>query len=479
MQPLIFAAALPITLLAEGAVPAVAGNVSVTGANGANGSFGNPGGAGGDATATTTTTMFPGDPSNTATAQGGRGGYGERFYEACILGVCRFYQTTPGGRGGSAMATATTTNTPRSASATAVANGGAGGNGVAGTPGGIHGAAPGAGGPATATSSAAESGAGLVTSIATANGGAGGGILNGIYGAGGTATATASGQSTGSGAVDVTASASGGYGGYSIGGGGAALLASATGVALTGNVQANASAKGGAGATPGTAVAKSDAKNSHGEAVTTASAPGGCAGTSPSALTLAGVGSGNVALASAFTPGQVVANAVLTPGGGAIIGVGAMSAAYGGLGPLQYVTTSGFDFTTSTSEALDLELTSDEDAGIGLDSLKVEVAVNGATRYLRTFYLGSAETFFTNNHLIPLGTFAAEGLSVSITYDLTYNGGTQAVVGNGFGFTYDLVDPPLSVPETSTWVMMLVGFAGFGCAGRRAWRRRVVVAKQT
>jgi hypothetical protein len=34
LQPLLFATALPLVLLAEGAAPAVAGSVSVTGANG-------------------------------------------------------------------------------------------------------------------------------------------------------------------------------------------------------------------------------------------------------------------------------------------------------------------------------------------------------------------------------------------------------------------------------------------------------------
>src|SRR5579872_2041479 len=54
LQPLLFAAALPAVMLAEGAAPALAGSVTVTGANGANGAPGQPGGAGGSATATAT-----------------------------------------------------------------------------------------------------------------------------------------------------------------------------------------------------------------------------------------------------------------------------------------------------------------------------------------------------------------------------------------------------------------------------------------
>ena len=48
--------------------------------------------------------------------------------------------------------------------------------------------------------------------------------------------------------------------------------------------------------------------------------------------------------------------------------------------------------------------------------------------------------------------------------------GTSAEPGDGFGFTYELMDPPLRryVPEPSTWAIMLVGFAGLAFAGYRA-----------
>jgi hypothetical protein len=41
----------------------------------------------------------------------------------------------------------------------------------------------------------------------------------------------------------------------------------------------------------------------------------------------------------------------LTPGGGTVIGVGAFSA-YGGLAPLRYAATAGFDFTPSQSRSV-------------------------------------------------------------------------------------------------------------------------------
>ncbi len=42
---------------------------------------------------------------------------------------------------------------------------------------------------------------------------------------------------------------------------------------------------------------------------------------------------------------------------------------------------------------------------------------------------------------------------------------TVSEVGGGFGFTYNT-----SVPEPSTWAMMLLGFAGLGFAGYRRAR---------
>jgi len=470
LQRRLLATALPLGLLAAGTMPAYAGVVTVTGGWGAYGSCGSPGGAGGPANAATTT---PGDASNTATAQGGHGGEGGA---ACA--------TLPGagGPGGLATATATTKLKTGSASATANATGGTGGQGAA-PKGAFFPHAPGGpGGAATATSSAA--GAGLVTSSATAHGGDGG-LVGGLPvtdGAGGAATAAASGQSTGGGAVDLTASASGGTGASAAGGGARAY---AIGLALTGNVQANASANGGeSGPTPGTAFARSRAKNSSGEALTTASAPGGGAGTSPSASTAAGVGSVSLTPAN-ITPGQAVSNAIRT---GPYIGEGAMSAGYGGLGGLRYEATATFDFKTSASETLYLNLLSDQASGIGFDSLELEVFVDGiqTPSLQKSFYtLAGAESFLAADP--SLGTIAAgsQFQSIEIDYFLDCKSGTSAVIGNGFGFTYELAPkrftlmtataaldfapaPLTAIPEPSTWAMILIGFAGLACAGYRA-----------
>jgi hypothetical protein len=48
-----------------------------------------------------------------------------------------------------------------------------------------------------------------------------------------------------------------------------------------------------------------------------------------------------------------------------------------------------------------------------------------------------------------------------------------------FAFAVKFWWGPLRFRKASTWAMMLIGFAGIGCVGHRAWRRRVVVVEQT
>ena len=166
-----------------------------------------------------------------------------------------------------------------------------------------------------------------------------------------------------------------------------------------------------------------------------------------------------------------------------------MSTAYagvpGGNPALEYSATAVFGFRPSASGALDLNLLSDNFSGIGFDSLELQVTLLNGTTQTDKFpsLTGSdgAEAFFAKDAL-PLGNLrAGVQLSVSLSYDLTFNAGTQANVGDGFGFTYDLADPRLSgsVPEPSTWVMMLIGFASVAFVGSRAsqGRRRLSIAQ--
>jgi hypothetical protein len=186
--------------------------------------------------------------------------------------------------------------------------------------------------------------------------------------------------------------------------------------------------------------------------------------------------------------GHAVSDAALTPGGGQTIGVGAMSAGYGApSSAITYDATAVFDFTTSPKEAaLDLSGFSSNSVpsiGLGFDNLQlwVDVDNDGNPYSFSTNSLSAAETFFAPGHSLSLGTIATGKHSIDIEYSLTYNSGTSAGSGDGFGFTYALGDPPptATVPEPSTWAMVLVGFVGLAWVGYRARQGPKVVKTLT
>ena len=211
--------------------------------------------------------------------------------------------------------------------------------------------------------------------------------------------------------------------------------------------------------------------------LTTAFAPGGGAA---SAFANATVG-GSIASVN-LTPGRVVSNAILIPGD---FGSGAMSAALNGQ-PQQYEATAVFDFLTSGETPLYLHLPSDNLVGTGF-GITLEVFAN-ATNSTPTFSfssltgLGGVESFFASHPLL-LGVGSQ---SIKLEYLLDYTSGAPYFPGYGFDFTYDFAwsaaaaTAPIAtafafpasqsstVPEPSTWAMMLVGFAGLALAGYRA-----------
>ena len=493
------ATALSLALLPAGAMSAYAGSISVTGGNGQP-----PGGAAPPAAADEGNLIPNSDALNTAAAKGGNGGAGGSGVTIvrCTFGC--YYPPPPagvtGGAGGAATATATTSiSSATQATATASSVGGAGGAG------GLNkveryffsqlrqtyysGGVGGVGGTGSSSATALNT-TGSASSTATATGGTGGvggGYPGGPGGAGGGASASSKATGGSAGPVLSQATAYGGAGGRntyanpvdSLAYGGPAQ-ANATSVALKGNALANASAYGGWSLIPGTAAsAQSDAKNSKGEVLTTASAPADAGGISPSAVTSAGVGPVSI-IPITINSSQVVSDAILTPIGGTnrqTIGEGAMSAAFsGGLLTQTYAATAVFDFTTSASEALDLTMLSDEAVGFGFNSLQLQVInlVGSTPKTLLSETFSSftaAETFFKEGNSIPLGAISAGSQSITIDFSLSYwNSPGIVPMYPNFGFSYALMDPqaPGAIPETSTWVMMLLGFVGLGLA---SWRR--------
>jgi hypothetical protein len=320
-----------------------------------------------------------------------------------------------------------------------------------------------------ATSTATSAGSGNVSSSATATGG-NGSITNGITGGiGGAALANSTATSSGTGAVSSLATASGGGGGINFGGtgsaGGAAFANSAAASTGLGSIFSSASATGGAGGggfisfgASGSASAQSTGQNASGLVVTTAQSP--AAASAASAMTSANIGVGFASLVN-INPGQTVSNATLTPAGPSI-GVGAMSAGYGGSGKsLTNQTTAAFTFAANAPEELFLTLLDDNSSGLGFDKLKFQVTVDGTIEVLDTFTsLNVAEAFFSDNRL-DLGLWGAGEQTVDVSYWLT-----ASETGAGFGFAYNIA----ATPEPSTWAMMLVGFASLGYAGYRRAR---------
>jgi hypothetical protein len=79
--------------------------------------------------------------------------------------------------------------------------------------------------------------------------------------------------------------------------------------------------------------------------------------------------------------------------------------------------------------------------------------------------LAVAESFF-HDSVINLGSNLGPDIDLTFGYNLVADG------SGGFGFDFAVGG---AVPETSTWTMMLVGFAGLGFAGYRASRKSVAV----
>jgi hypothetical protein len=390
-----------------------------------------------------------------------------------------------GGAGGDASASSTATSRGSGgALSSANASGGVGGDGF-GAFGFLGGG--GAGGGAGATSTAASSGAGNVTSSATATGGAGGELTFGEVpgfagGDGGDATATANASAAGGGTAIAKAVATGGVGGGGESPPGALGAATATSSAETAKgalAQAQSTAFGSSGEAESTAktslagisVQSTAVAPTNGDTATTdAIAQGGSgqAFANPGQTAYAfSTGLPNKAYAATLIGGaNNVANALLGPSdkvfGTAILG--ANYAPDGGGASLTYSASSTFDFAHQGD--LQLGLIDSQETGfansLGFESMEFTIIANGVEILDSTFRsLAVAESFF-HDDVIDLGS------SLGPDVDLTFNYNLVADGSGGFGF--DLaVGGAVSdtVPEPSTWAMMLLGFAGLAFAGSR------------
>ena len=85
----------------------------------------------------------------------------------------------------------------------------------------------------------------------------------------------------------------------------------------------------------------------------------------------------------------------------------------------------------------------------------------------QTLDAGSYLLFITNPTDLALPEYLNDGKGIFIINQPLADGATYKPIGNGFDLGVALSN---SVPEPSTWAMMLVGFAGLGYAGYRRAR---------
>jgi hypothetical protein len=384
--------------------------------------------------------------------------------------------TTPGS-GGVANATADAVSS-KSSSADATATGGAGGSSQR---------SGGAGGDATGMASSVALGSGTSTATATATGGAGG-LTQGSGGAGGDAAATSTSTALGGGASLATSTAAGGVSGSAFSGSNGDGAANANSSAATRNgavAQAQSTAIGSSGQ------AKSTAQTDYFDTTlvqSTAVAEAGSTATTIAIVQAGGSGQvfgnpaetayafstafPNKAYASSLIGGAgSVAGALLKPGE-VVFGTAILGANYAtdGVGEtLTYSAISTFDFGYRGDVLLGLICDQQNGfiGGLGFQSLEFYVLADGVKTLDKTFTsLAVADTFF-QDQVIDLGSTLGPNVDLTVGYNLVANG------AGGFGFDLAVGDP---VPEPSTWVMMGLGLAALGFAGRsRSTKRRLAI----
>jgi hypothetical protein len=109
--------------------------------------------------------------------------------------------------------------------------------------------------------------------------------------------------------------------------------------------------------------------------------------------------------------------------------------------------------------------------GSGFESMELTITTANGVEILDSTFssLAVAERFF-DDHVIDLGSDLGPNIDLTFGYNLVADG------SGGFGFDFAVggasLEPSAAVPETSTWALMLIGFAGLGFVGWRAARER-------
>jgi hypothetical protein len=454
---------LSLALMTASAAGVHAQDVTVQGSPGVNGADGvNPGDLGQPG--------FPAGPTfasgDKATAIGGTGGAGGNVGD--VLDNLEDANTGAiGGTGGDATATAGTT---------AVAVGGTGGAGGGSN---SFAAQGGAGGSATASAM----GGGTVSASATGGSGGSNRFGEGPDSVGGDASASSAAATTGSGDALSSANATGGGGGNGTGGdlpkpGGNATAmadASATG---GGKAIANAVATQGFPSNfgqflpAGTANATSNAETVNGARAEAVSTAGGTVGEAQSTAktSLGGVSVQSTIMAPASSPFlgfETTTDAIVQGGSGPAFSPIAPNYAfstvltdkayattlinlYGGasnvadalLGPQDEIFGTAYQFGDNTmSTTFDFRFRGDLTLGVIADG-GFDISINGTE-------IPSEDT--GDDTVINLGSNFGPNI------DLTISGEGTFVIGG-------------AVPETSSWAMLLLGFAGLGLVGYRQTR---------
>jgi hypothetical protein len=469
---------LSLALVTASAAGVHAEDVTVQGANGANGENGvNPGddgqsGGGGGAAVANAGSIDPITSTlNRATAFGGSGGKGGDL--SAVGGAAGF-----GGPGGAATATAATTIISGSSEADAASTGGNGGSSGFALVAAPFFANGGQGGVAT-VSATASTGGGNVTASALATGG-NGGVGDGVGGTGGDANASGRARTTGSGDALSSANATGGEAGEGF---------DIPGLAGNATARADASAAGG-----GKAIATALATVGFGELV------------EPVANATSNAVTANGAMAQALSTAAVQTP---FPGSGRFVGQASSTAKTS----FEGVTATAAAISTRPTSAATSEAIAQGGSGQTSPTSNVDVAgistavpdkayattlIGGAGNVAGAFQGPGDEIFGTSTLELGSSTFDFRyqgdlllGVIDGFDFDIIVNGAqvfagdslTDTVInlGSNFGPNIDLTingfgdfviggAVPETVPEASTWAMLVLGFAGLGLVGYRQTR---------